>query len=123
MNLRNSLFALAISSAALFAACGSSSSGAGSCTYSPSIPTYSYTFCYTYLGSGYTSSSAQSACTAEGSGSTYSSSACPTGSGGSCDVDHGTAAEYTFTISTDAGTTVSTQTECTTLGGTYTAGS
>jgi hypothetical protein len=117
------MFALAVASSALFfSACGGGSSGAGSCTYSPANT--GYTYCYNYVGSGYTTASATAACNAYGASvATYSSGACATAAGGTCDVDSGTAAEYkfTFTNTSDAGSTATTQTECTTLGGTYSA--
>jgi hypothetical protein len=110
--------AMAVFAAFWMQACGSSA-GAGSCNVTNTAAA-GYTFCINYIGSNYTSSAVQNACTQESG--TYSSGACATGTSGSCDFQHGTASEYkwTYSIASDAGS-VSLQSICATAGGTYSA--
>ena len=95
-------------------AVGCGAGAAGSC--SGSFPTYSY--CVDYVGSGYTTTSAQAAC--EG---TYSSSACPTIPSGVCTVNKGTNAEQRFHFpATDGGSSMeSPESICSQARGTYSA--
>jgi hypothetical protein len=120
MIIRHLRSALPITSVGvLLQACGAST-GAGSCTVTGSSDQIG--FCIQYIGSSYTTGSVQSACSAESG--TYAASACatPATDNGSCDVGSGTSTEYKyiFTNLGDAGASTA-QSECTALGGTYSA--
>ncbi|MHB8418313.1 MAG: hypothetical protein ACYDCL_09565 [Myxococcales bacterium] len=106
---------LAFAGAIALQGCGSS--GAGSCTTTAG----GFGYCIDYVGSSFTTSSVQSACSAESG--TYSSGACATGTNGTCDFNKGTGSETKWTFTStgggDAGTSVSTQSYCTSAGGTF----
>jgi hypothetical protein len=119
MTLRHPMCALVISSLAVMSwACGGGSGGGGSCSVPGSASQIG--FCADYLGSGYTTASVMSACSAEKA--TYSPSACtpPSPSKGTCTVGTGvTEIKYYFTT---AGTSANmAKNECLALSGTYSA--
>jgi hypothetical protein len=102
------------------AACGSSSSAGGSCSFS--FPGYGD--CEDFVGVAYSTSAIIQADCTKGNG-TYSSSACPSaGALGTCVLESGNPAQVRFTYyATDGGTsTTMEQMLCTAESGTWTAG-
>lgn len=96
---------------------------AGSCSVTDTGS--GFTTCFDYTGSGYTSATAQSACSSTTSGSatgTYSSSACTTtGRIGSCVIYSGQASEQTIRYISGYDSTTA-PAACSAMSGTYTAG-
>jgi hypothetical protein len=117
ISLPRSLLTFCMFVAALpFQACGG---GAGTCNVTNSAAGYNY--CINYLGSSFDTGSIRSACAALSG--TYSSSACATASGGTCDYAKGTATETEWYFTGGGAGSASLQQACTAGGGTYAAGS
>lgn len=121
----STLSTLLTAAAVSFAGCGSddpaTGPAAGSCNF---VSSGGITTCYEYYGSGYTTATAQTACSNLNSGgtATYSTSACPTTDRvGSCRIRAGQPTEEYIRYLT-GNTSDAAEATCTVRSGTYTAG-